>query len=312
MFDRRLGVLIPLVWAILLTAGCASAPRASGAAGGGQEIPDAPIVTQGPKKRVAIINFENRSAYGRERLGDVATDILLTELVRSDRFIVIERQQFDALLAEQQLESEAFMDPATAARAGRLLGVNAIVTGAVTQFGVNEEGTDVMGYRRKRQTAECVVDIRVVDVETGQILYADSGRSTHQSEVTQFMGMGQRGGYNETLGGEALRAAISTFINNVITQINYIEWSGKVARVDGDLVYVNAGRRTGLNVGDLLVVLERGEEIVDPDTGLMLGEAPGARRGTIRVVDFFGEDGGICMVESGVGFQVGDAVRVFQ
>ena len=167
-----------------------------------------------------------------------------------------------------------------------------------------------MGYKKKVQTAECVVDIRVVDVETGQILYADSGKGEFVDEKTEFMGMGQKGSYNEVIGQSALRSAISTFINNVITQISYLEWSGKIAKVDGRLVYINAGRRTGLKVGDVLTVMEKGEVIIDPDTGVALGEAPGGKKGELQVADFFGDDGGVCVVKDGYGFQVGDTVKL--
>lgn len=311
MIRRKLKqALLAVPLAVLLVAGCASAPKASGSAGGGQVIPDVPLVNKGPKKKVAVLAFENKAKYGQGRLGDVATDILLTELVKSGQFIVIERQKLDVVLEEQKLQGKSFMDQSTAVEAGKILGVNAIITGAVTQFGVKTEGTDVMGYKKKVQTAECVVDIRVVDAQTGRILYADSGKGVFKSEKTQFAGMGQRGGYNEVLGGEALRSAVSTFINNVISQINYLEWAGKIAKADGSLVYVNAGKQTGLKVGDLLTVLEKGEAIVDPDTGVILGEAPGGQKGLIEVVDFFGEDGGVCRVKQGSGFQVGDQVKL--
>jgi len=308
---KKLSLFVLAAFALSL-AGCASAPKASGTAGGGQEIPDAPLVNKGPKKKVAVLDFENKARYGKGRLGDAATDILVTELVKSDQFIVIERQKLDVLLAEQNLERREFMDPNTAAQTGRVLGVNAIVTGAVTQFGVKTEGTDVMGYKKKVQTAECVVDIRVVDVETGQILYADSGKGVFTSEATQFMGMGQKAGYNEVLGGEALRAAISTFLNNVITQIAYLEWTGKIAKVSGNQVYVNAGQKTGLPIGSILEIKQLGEEILDPDTGISLGRAPGMKKGEVRVADYFGEDGSVCVILSGGGFSVGDQARIKQ
>jgi curli biogenesis system outer membrane secretion channel CsgG len=312
MRRTRIGAVAVCAAALLLTIGCAGAPKASGGGGAGQVIPNVPVTTTGPKKRVAVVDFENKALYGKGRLGDTATDILVTELVKSDKFIVVERQKLETLLDEQKLQRESFMDPATAARTGRILGVNAIVTGAITQFGIKTEGTDVLGYKKKVQTAECVVDIRVVDVETGRVLYADSGKGVFQTEATEFMGMGQKAGYNEVIGGESLRAAISTFLNNVIAQIDYLEWTGKIAKVEGGLAYVNAGQKTGLPLGGLLVVRQKGEVIVDPDTKVAIGEAPGARRGTLKVLEYFGEDGSVCQVQEGTGFQVGDQVRVLQ
>ena len=308
---RRQAALAILA-AFLLAVGCASAPKATGGAGGGQQIPNAGLVNKGPKKRVAVVDFENKALYGKGRLGATATDILMTELVKSGQFIVVEREKLQSILNEQKLQTQAFMDPATAVKTGKILGVNAIVTGAITQFGIKTEGTDTGVYKTKVQTAECVVDVRVVDVETGRILYADSGKGTFSSQATEVMGMGQKAGYNEVLGGESLRAAISTFLNNVITQINYVEWTGKVAKVEGKLVYVNAGQRTGLKVGDMLTVRQKGEVITDPDTGVPLGEAPGARKGTLQVAEYFGDDGSVCTIQEGSGFGVGDQVRILK
>ena len=309
---KKIVVAIALTAFLCGLAACATAPapKAGASAGGGQKIPSAPLVNKGPKKRVAVIAFENKSGYGRARIGQTATDILITELVKSDQFIVVERDKLGVILGEQKLEQGSFMDTATAARTGRLLGVNAIVTGAVTNFGVNTEGTDVMGYKKKEQTAECTVDIRVVDAETGRILYADSGKGVKTYEATSFNGMGQKANYNETIEGDALRAAVSTFLNNVMTQISYLEWAGKIAKVAGNMVYVNAGHKTGLTVGTVLQVRALGDEIRDPDTGLSMGRTPGQFRGDLQVADYFGEDGSVCMVLNGAGFDVGDEVKI--
>ncbi|HDH97346.1 MAG TPA: hypothetical protein ENF73_06445, partial [Proteobacteria bacterium] len=274
-----------------------------------QKIPEAPIVTHGPKKRVAVLEFANKSRYGRNKLGPAATDVLITELVKSGLFIVVERDRLNKLLEEQKLERTAGFDPATAARAGRLLGVNAVVIGAITEFGVKQEGVEAFGYKKKVQTAECTVDIRVVETETGRVLYADSGHGIFTYETKEFMGMGQKAGYNQVLADKALRAAISQFLNNVIAQISYIEWSGRIAKVSGNQIIVNAGQQTGLKIGDVLVVRGLGEEVIDPDTGLSLGREPGPVKGEIQVVEFFGEDASICKVVSGAGFAVGDMVK---
>ena len=42
----------------------------------------------GPKRRIGVVEFENKSAYGQGRLGGAASDILVTELVKSGKFIV--------------------------------------------------------------------------------------------------------------------------------------------------------------------------------------------------------------------------------
>lgn len=308
---RKLAIFVMAAFLVsLFMVGCtAKRTEVSGAAPGVQKIPEAPIVTHGPKKRVAVLEFANKSRYGRDKLGGEATDILITELVKSDLFIVVERTRLNKVLDEQKLEHTADFDPATAARTGRLLGVNAVIIGSITEFGVREEGVEALGYKKKVQTAECTVDIRVVETETAKVLYADSGHGMFQYEVKEFMGMGQKAGYNQVLADKSLRAAISQFFNNLLAQVSYIEWSGRIANVKGEEIIVNAGRMTGLSIGDRLVVRGLGEEVIDPDTGVSLGRAPGAVKGEIQVVEFFGEDASICRAKNGYGFAVGDMVK---
>ena len=89
-----------------------------------------------------------------------------------------------------------------------------------------------------------------------------------------------------------------------------IEWSGKVAAVDGDEITVNAGRKTGLAVGDRLKVFGEGREVIDPDTKVSLGRKPGVEKGEVTVTDYFGEDAAVCRRVAGGGIAVNDIVRL--
>jgi curli biogenesis system outer membrane secretion channel CsgG len=255
----------------------------------------------GPKKRVCIVDFVNKSEYGQGRLGRAASDILSTELFKSGAFILVERENMQDLFNEQAL-----------GQTGELLGCGAIVTGSISQFGVKVLGSDYGIYKQKVQKADCTVDVRVVDTSTGQVLFADSGKGEYEKKATQVLGMGQYAGYDETLGQEALRAAITKFIDNLIQQLQSVEWSGRIAGIQGNRVYINAGQKTGLTVGDELIVTSLGEEIRDPQTGLVIGRAPGPVLGRLRIIGFFGEDGSVATVESGSGFKIGDQVKLPQ
>src|SRR5688572_24964612 len=57
----------------------------------------------GPKRRIGVVNFENKAPYAQARIGNTATDILITELVKSGKFIVVERDKMDKILEEQKL-----------------------------------------------------------------------------------------------------------------------------------------------------------------------------------------------------------------
>lgn len=317
---RRKIMFAGILAALAAAAGCATTPpvtgpstRDSAPAAEMRNVkgqPAAPVMSQGPKLRVAVVRFKDKSAYGKGRLGGAAQDILTTELARTDKFIMITRQDLDLLQDEQDLARSGMIKAGTGAKSGEVMGVNAIVTGVVSQFGVKQKSATYLIGASKTQTAEATVDVRVIDAATGQIIFAESGTGVHESSSTQVLGIGGKTGYDETMEGKAFRAAVSKFIDNLIQKMAMIEWAGKVAAVDGREVTVNAGKKTGLVAGDRLAVFGEGREVIDPDTKMPLGRRPGPKKGEIEVVDFFGEDASIGKVSNGGGFAVNDIVRL--
>src|SRR5690606_41915091 len=88
-------------------------------------------------------------------------------------------------------------------------------------------------------------------------------------------------------------------------------WSGRIARVRGEKININAGRISGLQVGDLLKVLGPGQDGFDPQTGNFVGRAEGRMKGTIEIVSYFGKDGAIGVVHSGADFRENDRVEMY-
>jgi len=252
----------------------------------------------GPRRRIGVVAFENKAPYAQARIGDTATDILITELAKTGKFIVVERDKLDKIMAEQKLGQSGAVDPNTAAQMGKILGLNAIVTGSISQFGVKKEGKDFIVTQSKQQIVECTVDIRVVDTETGQVLLADSGKGVVRKASGKVLGMGNSSKYDETLEGEALRAAIVKFTDNIVSQVNKKPWSCRVAAVRDGKVYLNAGQEAGLDIGQKLKVFSQGADIVDPTTGLVLGKEE-TEVGTLKVLSYFGDDGSIATVAAG-------------
>ena len=263
----------------------------------------------GPKRRVGVIDFENKTAYGQNRLGQAASDVLITELVKTGKFIVVEREKISKLLEEQKLGLTGAIDSSTAAKMGKILGLNAIVTGAISNFGSRTTGADYLITQSKRQEATCTVDVRVVDTETGQILYADSGKGVSKVASGSFLGLGTRGGYAESIEGDALRAAISQMIVNITSQINKKPWSCRVADVEGTTVYLDAGLESGLKVGQKLVAFKLGREIKSPQTGLVIGRTE-ERLGELEIDSFFGENGSKAVMKNGRSPGPGDLCRM--
>lgn len=298
---RRRGQHLKSVVALAVLAGCAST---------GARAPEHVLAEKivGPRLRVAIVEFENKTTYGA-RLGTASADILVTELGKTNRFILIERAKMDKILAEQKFGQTGAVDPGTAAQMGKLLGAAAIVTGAVSQFGVKTRGSDVLIVQSKRQIAEAVVDVRIIDVETGQILYAESGTGEATSSSGTFLGLGTRSSYDEALEGKALRVAIQGLAGNVTKRLSEIVWGCHIAEVDGRTLYLDAGRRSGLELGSVLDVIQLGKEIKSPATGVVIGRKE-SKIGRVKVVKYFSEDGALAEVVDGRTPAKGDLCRL--
>ena len=253
---------------------------------------------RGPKRRIAVVAFDNKTPYGQRELGNSASDILVTELQKTNQFILIEREKVQQILDEQRFQASDLVEPMTVAKVGRLLGASAIVTGAVTQFGQKEEGVEAIVYQRRTQIAECTVDLRIVDVATGEILVADSGRGEAEQTVQGTLGLGGRSSYDSTLAGEALRAAIFKFSKNVVDRMQRVPWSARVAEVDAGKVYLDAGMKTQVPLGAELEVLRPGKEIISPTTGKSMGQTT-TEVGRVKVLEYFGDDGSVAQIVSG-------------
>lgn len=280
-----------------ILAGCAAAP----------EVKAPPPA--GPKLRVAVAKFENKTTYGA-RLGTAASDILVTELARTERFILIERAELDRLLTEQKLGLTGAVDPATAAQMGKILGAAAMIVGSVSQFGVKTEGSDLLITASKRQIAEATVDARIIDVETARILHAETGSGEARTTSGTFLGLGSSASYDEALEGKALRAAITGLAEGIVAQLAEIPWRCHVADVEGGDIYLDAGARSGLQIGQLLEVARLGAEIKSPDTGVVIGRREKSL-GTAKVVKYFAQDGAIAQMQgSGAAPARGDVCRL--
>lgn len=311
-------VVIMSIVSLPIGAGCAGtmvsgpAPKQEGvgAASAGQPLASGRIAFTGPKRRISVVKFEDKTSFGKGRLGSSASDILTTELTRSGGFIIVSRADTKEILDEQAFGQSGAVNQATAANTGKILGLNAIVTGSISQFGVKTLGSEFIIGKQKLQQATATVDVRVVDAETGQVIYGDSGTGVYETKTTEVLGIGQSAGYDETLGGNALRAAIAQFIDNMLQQMAKIEWSGRIAAVQEGEVVVNAGQKTGLKIGDRLVSFTLGKEVINPETGVSMGHARGKQKGMLEITEYFGEDGAMAKITEGGGFAVGDVVRL--
>ncbi len=300
--------LLSLTAALLV--GSCGGPKKQAAIAPADTVDYSKLVTHGPKKRIAIAEFVNKTQYAKGRIGTQASDQLATHLVKSNAFIVIEREQLAKVMGEQALGQTGAVKGETAAKVGELLGAQALITGSITEFGFTQGTTDGGVFKKKVQTVRCVVNIRAIDTSTGQIIFAENGEGIAETEDTQVFGFGSKAGYDETLNDKALNQAIVKLVSNIVKNLDKVQWTGRVVKMtDSGKVIINAGQDTGLKEGDVFVVSKLGEMLTDPDTGVALGREPGEVRGKIKVT-MLQDKMSVCDVVEGGGFEAGDQVKM--
>lgn len=287
----------------------------------------APAQEKTGKKRVAVFVFEDKTDHryhwwNGQPVGDGMSDMLTTTLVKSGKYRVMERAQMEKLLQEQGLAMSGAVTPQTAAQAGKLLGVELAIMGAVTEFGYKKVSTGGalkkigIGASVGKQSAVVGVDVRFVDVNTGEILTAESVRKENSKGSvdidTREISFENQSQFDQSLVGKATREAIDEVVK-LLDQHGggSAPWEAKVVMMKGASVIINAGQEGGVKTGDVFVVVRKGEELIDPDTGESLGSSE-EEIGVIQVTDNnFGGKGKAseCKVLSGSGFDKGDVVK---
>lgn len=263
--------------------------------------------------RVAVVDFDNKTPHGGWRVGQGAADMLATQLVKKTKLEIFERDKLAAIIKEQNLGESGRIDGSTAAQLGKIIGVQYIVTGSVTEYGDSSVGGSGKGLGLGKKGYHAAVDIRIVNAETGQIVFADSGEGDESSLSVSFKGIGGGEKFNDKKATEAMRQAI----NSVADKIAKAKLTGNkgdkpanvdilIADVDGKSVMLNKGSNAGLSKGDTLLVKRQGKVIKDPATGKVL-KVKYDEIGKIKLtaVETAYAEGSIV---SGSGFVVGDKV----
>jgi curli biogenesis system outer membrane secretion channel CsgG len=240
----------------------------------------------GLKKRLAVIRFENkvRTPIPDEswKIGEGLTEMLTTELFKTGRFIMVERAALTDIVKEQELGQTGLVRKETAARVGELLGAQLLITGAVTEFearsGGGGGGVGYAGFALKLRTesAHVGVDVRLVDSSTGQILKSFNADAKAQSTGIGFAANIQgvafgSDAFDKTPLGQAAREAMYKAVMFIIKEMEVVPWTGRVVQVKQREVYVNAGTNVNLKPGTKLAAYVKGEDLIDPATGLNLG-----------------------------------------
>jgi len=147
------------------------------------------------KPKLAVLPFQNKAGNvwhhgGAEAAQDVFVtelmkalqDVFVTELKSAKRFGVVDRKELEATAATQQLTLSGDIDPKTAVALGKSLGVQRLLTGSVTEYGVTDKSS------ASRKTFAVALEAKLIDTSTGEVVWADKARHVQKISVGGFGG----------------------------------------------------------------------------------------------------------------------------
>lgn len=235
------------------------------------------------KRKVAIGRFTNETQYAKglfyDRENDPmrkqALDILSSKLASSGKFILLERDDLDVLVAES-------------GDTMRKIGADYIILGSITEFGRKTEGQQKIFTSIKTQTVEAGVSIRLVDAYTGLIVYSDEAKGYAETTSKETLGIGGYAGFDATLSDKAISAALSQLVENIINKCMDQPWRSYILSAEDGTYIISGGQSQGLAAGDTFPVYKKGKKVMNPQTGLEI-ELPGTKVGEVTIISMYGD-----------------------
>ncbi len=264
------------------------------------ELVAAPPAKLSLKRKIALGRITNETSYGRSLLRDNAgdvlgkqvTDLLSKALTESGSYLIFERPDLNRIQDEGRLMGTKL----------NLVGVDALVIGSLTEFGRRTEGQTGFLSASKKQIAFAKVDLRLVDVHTGQVFFATSGAGEASTESASTLGFGSQAAYDGTLNDSAMRQAISEAVHKLSAQLDARPWQTSFLSADNGRYFISGGKSQGILPGMILPVFTAGEKIRSPQTGFDI-TLPGREIAKVRIDTNFGEtettEGSIASIASG-------------
>jgi len=210
-----------VILSLLIIALCACAPQVTVTSTGGPTIEEAQAVSSFDKMRIAVAKFENKTGY---MVTEGMTDMVVSALFNTNKFIVLERENLDIVLQEQKLSNIGVIDEKTSIPAGLLEGAEFLVLGALTEFEPDYKGvkTPLGGAK----TSHLALDLRIVDSKTARIVSSvtvkgDATDATISTGVLKYIGAGPLASglslWSKTPMDGAIRLCLDKAVDYIVT-----------------------------------------------------------------------------------------------
>lgn len=312
---KKLGyMVIPVAFMHIMTS---CTPTMTGAVkedttltGEGKRLEEEGLKYSGPEYTIGIITFKNKTRT--PNLEQPATDILatiikkaglepimLTEEEMKEQDKMIELQQTGAVKTGKKMAAEGFE------------AIDFRISGSLTAYSEVEEASDVLLAQSKTQVARVEVDYGIVDIASGKRLLQKSGSGEYRKKTGGILGFGSKSTADVGLRDGALRDALTKAMSQMIKELNKRPFQSRILLVEGKNIIFRGGTKSKLETGAKLGVYRPGADLVDPETGKVIGKRE-KQIGEIMLTSHQDEKVSEGTVSSGAGFQQGDIIRAIK
>lgn len=246
------------------------------------------------KYKIAVLPFDDGSIEDRWwdggwDVGKGVSDEMVTELLKTNQFRLIEREQIKKVLDEQNFGAGGRVDSSSAAKIGKILGVQYLVMGRVTEFGFRSAGgggislKHGLGLGIKATTARVAIDARLVNTTTAEIITSVTGKgsktNTNMTVAVKWDAVAFGSDeFRKTNLGIALRDAVASAAQQ-LAETAYGQdpsepenLTATVAYVGGSKVIINIGSGSGIKTGKVFVVQHVLDVVKDPASGEIIDQ----------------------------------------
>jgi hypothetical protein len=264
-----------------------------------------------PRRRVMVLPFLDASGKS-SKAAPVARSAFMGAMKASDDFVFIDTKDFPSDINNYLKNNE--YELGSMGKAGSAMGLSIIIEGRILEIKAKRLSEEIGIVRQVQARLDATVQLRIVSAKSGHILMNETRSASIEDATTR---VGQRVSTDRELENDpglieaAIIKAFQSTVPKIAQAVDKLSWEGRVAAVKADRVFLNAGRISGLQIGEILKVTDGGEDVYDPETGSMVGKVPGRLKGTVEVVSYFGKDGAIAVIHSGSGFRENDLVEVY-
>jgi curli biogenesis system outer membrane secretion channel CsgG len=221
--------------------------------------------------------------------------MLESALFATNRFVIVERGNLEAVTKEQDLQTGGRAAKAdNVAQTGKLRTARYLAACTVTEASSSTKGDSgglaIHGIRIGGSSSKSaiVLVVKLIDTTSGEIVASErirgeAGKTGVSLGLSQHGWSGEMSSFAKTPMGEAAQDCINKAVVMIAQKMESTAVEGVVVSVSETSIITNLGQNYGINAGQLFIVRRKGEQLTDPTTGEILGNSEGAVVGTVEV-----------------------------